>query len=117
VISAARQKLSHLAEAATAVKRLRDTGILDLGNLGVTLQAAKNAGIYGAQASLAIQGGRKYALLPAVVDERGTLTYKQVDDESTSLARGLYGLGIDAGSAVGLLCRDHRGLILAMAAC
>ncbi len=117
MISAARQKLSDIAEAAKAVKRLRDTGFLDLGNLGTTLQAAKNAGVYGAQASLAIQGGRKYAALPAVVDERGTLTYKQVDDQSTALARGLNGLGIDAGSAVGLLCRDHRGLILAMAAC
>ena len=117
MISAARQKLSHIAETAKAVKRLRDTGILDLGNLGVTLETAKNAGVYGPQATLAIQGGRKYPTLPAVVDERGTLTYKQVDDQSTAFARGLNGLGIDAGSVVGLLCRDHRGLIIAMAAC
>ncbi len=117
MISAARQKLRDIAEAAKAVKRLRDTGILDLGNLGTTLQAAKNAGVYGPQASLAIQGGRKFATLPALVDERGTLTYKQVDDQSTAFARGLNSLGIDEGSAVGLLCRDHRGLILAMAAC
>ena len=117
MISAARQKLRDIAEAAKAVKRLRDTGILDLGNLSTTLQAAKNAGVYGPQASLAIQGGRKFATLPALVDERGTLTYKQVDDQSTAFARGLNSLGIDEGSAVGLLCRDHRGLILAMAAC
>jgi fatty-acyl-CoA synthase len=117
VISAARRKLSHIAEATKAVKRLRDTGILDLGNLGVTLETAKNARVYGPHATLAIQGSRKYATLPAVVDERGTLTYKQVDDASTALARGLNGLGITAGSVVGLLCRDHRGLIIAMAAC
>jgi fatty-acyl-CoA synthase len=117
VISAARQKLSHIAKTAKAVKRLRDTGILDLGNLGVTLETVKNAGVYGPQATLTIQGGRKYPSLPAVVDERGTLTYRQVDDESTALARGLNRLGIDAGSVVGLLCRDHRGLVIAMAAC
>ena len=97
MISAARQKLRDIAEAAKAVKRLRDTGILDLGNLGTTLQAAKNAGVYGPQASLAIQGGRKFATLPALVDERGTLTYKQVDDQSTAFARGLNSLGIDEG--------------------
>ena len=112
-----RQKLSHAAEMANAVKRLRDTGILDFGNLGVTLETAKNAGVYGPQATMAIQGGRKYPSLPAVFDERGTLTYRQVDDKSTALAHGLNRLGIAAGSVVGLLCRDHRGLIIAMAAC
>jgi fatty-acyl-CoA synthase len=101
---------------AKAVKRLRDTGILDLGNLGVTLETVKNAGVYGPQATIAIQGGRKYPSLPAVVDERGTLTYKEIDDESTALAHGLNRLGIAARSVVGLLCRDHRGLIIAMAA-
>ncbi len=45
------------------------------------------------------------------------MTYKQIDDKSTALARGLSGLGIGADSVVGLLCRDHRGLIIAMAAC
>jgi fatty-acyl-CoA synthase len=112
-----RQKLSRAAELAKAVKRLHDTGIVDLGNLGVTLQTVKNSRVYGPQATLAIQGGRKYSSLPAVVDERGTLTYKQVDDMSTALARGLGRLGVDEGSVVGLLCRDHRGLVIAMASC
>ena len=102
MITAARRKFSRIAKKAKAVKRLHDTGILELGNLGVTLETAKNAGVYGAQATLAIQGGRKYPTLPAVVDERGTSTYKQVDDESTALARGLTQLGVGAGSVVGL---------------
>jgi fatty-acyl-CoA synthase len=82
-------RLSHIAKTAKAVKRLRETGILDLGNLSVTLAAVKDARVFGPQATTVIQGGRTYPTLPAVVDERGTLTYKQVDDESTSLARGL----------------------------
>jgi fatty-acyl-CoA synthase len=117
VISSARQKFGHIAKTAKAVKRLSETGILDLGNLGVTLETMKNARVYGPQATMAIQGGRTYPSLPAVVDERGTLTYRQVDDGSTALARGLNRLGIGVGSVVGLLCRDHRGLIIAMAAC
>ena len=66
---------------------------------------------------MAIMGGSRYATLPAIVDERGTLTYKQVDDQSWALAHGLKGLGVTAGSVVGVLCRDHRGLAIAMAAC
>lgn len=112
-----RQKLSRVAATAKAVKRLHETGIVDFGNFGVTLQTAKNAGVYGPQATMAIQGGRKYPTLPAVIDERGTLTYKQVDDMSTALARGLKELGIGEATVVGLLCRDHRGFITAMAAC
>jgi fatty-acyl-CoA synthase len=116
-LSGLRQKVSRVAEMASAVKRLHDTGIIDLANLGVTLQTVKNSGVYGPQATMTIQGGRKYPALPAVVDERGTLTYKQVDDMSTALAHGLKRLGIDQGLVVGVLCRDHRGLIIAMAAC
>jgi fatty-acyl-CoA synthase len=115
--SGIRQKLNRAAETAKAVKRLCDTGIVDLGNLGVTLQTAKNSRVFGPQATMAIQGGRKYPSLPAVVDERGTLTYRQIDDMSTALARGLKRLGVEEGSVVGLLCRDHRGLVIAMASC
>lgn len=115
-LSGFRQKVARVTEVANAVKRLHETGIIDLTNLGVTLQTVKNSGVYGPQATLTIQGGRKYPALPAVVDERGTLTYKQVDDMSTALAHGLKRLGIDEGSVVGVLCRDHRGLIITMAA-
>ena len=116
-LSGIRQTLSRAAEKAKAVKRLHETGMVDLGDLGVTLQTIKNSRIYGPQATMAIQGGRKFPSLPALVDERGTLTYRQVDDMSTALARGLKSLSVDEASVVGLLCRDHRGLIIAMAAC
>lgn len=117
VVGGVQQKLGRIAESATAVRRLFETGFLDLANPGAMIETAKNAPIFGPQATMAIQGGRKYAGLPALVDERGTLTYRQVNDQSWALARGLQGLGVTEGSVVGLLCRDHRGLILAMVAC
>ncbi|WP_071287049.1 acyl-CoA synthetase [Mycolicibacterium llatzerense] len=117
VVGGVVQKLGRVGESVNAVKRLYETGFLDLSNPGVMVETAKNAPIFGPQASMAIQGGRKYADLPALVDERGTLTYAEVNDQSWALARGLQGLGVTEGSVVGLLCRDHRGLVLAMAAC
>jgi fatty-acyl-CoA synthase len=112
-----RQKLEHLTESAQAIRRLVETGFLDVAHLDVTVEAAKNARVFGPQAAMAIQGARKYADLPALADERGTLTYRQVNDQSWSLAHGLRRLDVTAGSVVGLLCRDHRGLVLAMIAC
>ncbi|BBZ18704.1 acyl-CoA synthetase [Mycolicibacterium gadium] len=117
VLSGIRQRLRHASEAGRAAKRLIDTGIIDLKDLRGGAETAKLARVYGPQATMAIQGGRKYADLPAVVDERGTLTYKQVDDQSWALAHGLQKLGVSAGSVVGVLCRDHRGLVITMAAC
>lgn len=117
VLNGIRQKLQHVSEAGRAAKRLIDTGIIDLKDLRGGAETAKLARVYGPQATMAIQGGRKYADLPAVVDERGTLTYKQVDDQSWSLAHGLQKLGVSEGSVVGVLCRDHRGLVITMAAC
>ena len=112
-----RQKFERVSESVRALKRLIDTGIIDLSDLRSSLQAAKFARVYGPQATMAILGGRKYADLPAIADERGTLTYKEVDDRSWALARGLRGLGVTPGSVVGVLCRDHRGLVITMAAC
>jgi fatty-acyl-CoA synthase len=116
-LSGIRQKLQRITESGRAVKRLTDTGIIDLKDLNSTIQAAKLTRAYGPQATMTILGGRRYPTLPAIVDERGTLTFAQVDDQSWALAHGLQSLGVAEGSVVGLLCRDHRGLVIAMAAC
>ncbi|CAJ1580328.1 acyl-CoA synthetase [[Mycobacterium] wendilense] len=116
-LTAIQQKLQQVGEAGRAAKRLVDTGILDLKDLPGTLSTAKLVPVYGPQATMAIQGARRYATLPAIVDERGTLTYGEVNDQSWALARGLQSLGVAEGSVVGVLCRDHRGLAITMAAC
>ncbi|MDX3189952.1 acyl-CoA synthetase [Streptomyces sp. MN03-5084-2B] len=51
-----------------------------------------------------------------IVDELGPLTYKQLDDQSNALARAWSERGIRPGQVVAALCRDHRGLVLTMAA-
>ncbi|CAJ1497583.1 acyl-CoA synthetase [[Mycobacterium] burgundiense] len=112
-----RQQLQHISEAGRAAKRLVGTGILDLRDLPGTVRGAKLVRVYGPQATMAIQGGRRFPALPAIVDERGTLTYGQVDEQSWALAHALSSLGVVEGSVVGVLCRDHRGLVIAMAGC
>ncbi|MET8352852.1 MULTISPECIES: AMP-binding protein [unclassified Micromonospora] len=50
---------------------------------------------------------------PAVLDEHGTqLTYQELLDRAERLARALRAaLGVQAGDRIGLLCRNHHGLI------
>ena len=53
----------------------------------------------------------------ALIDELGALTYGELDRRANSVARGWSTLGLRAGDVVGVLCRNHRGLVDAMVAC
>ncbi|ULE31702.1 acyl-CoA ligase FadD12 [Mycobacterium sp. IDR2000157661] len=53
---------------------------------------------------------------PGLVDERGTLTWKQLDDRCDAVAAGLQQLPGGAPSTVAVMCRNHRGFIEALVA-
>ncbi|RJO79801.1 acyl-CoA synthetase [Nocardia panacis] len=52
----------------------------------------------------------------AIVDERGEMTFEQLDEQSNALARGLRDMGIAPGDVVAVLARDHRGMVLSLVA-
>src|SRR3954447_6471873 len=54
---------------------------------------------------------------PAIIDELGTLTFKEVDDRTNALAHALADDGIGEGDGVAIMCRNHRGWIDAVLAC
>jgi acyl-CoA synthetase (AMP-forming)/AMP-acid ligase II len=46
-----------------------------------------------------------------IVDELGTLSYREVDTRTNALAHALSDAGIVEGDGVGIMCRNHRGFI------
>jgi acyl-CoA synthetase (AMP-forming)/AMP-acid ligase II len=64
-----------------------------------------------------IGAAKKFPNEPAIIDELGTLTFKQVDERTNALARALKQDGIGVGDGVAIMCRNHRGWIDAMVAC
>jgi acyl-CoA synthetase (AMP-forming)/AMP-acid ligase II len=68
------------------------------------------AGGYGASAE-------RYGDETAVIDELGTLTFREVNERTNALAHGLAASGITEGDSVGLMCRNHRGFIESVVAC
>ena len=111
-----KKSLNLIRETGMAVNRLRQSGVVDPLRLDIALQAAKNAATYGAAAAVVIKGARVHPDQPAIADERGELTYREFDEQSSALARGFASLGLTEGSRVGVLARDHRGLLLTMVA-
>ena len=52
----------------------------------------------------------------AVIDELGELTFAEVEERSNALARGLREEGVDTGTPVGVMARNHRWFIEAVVA-
>ncbi|HEX3786728.1 MAG TPA: AMP-binding protein [Pseudonocardiaceae bacterium] len=59
---------------------------------------------------------RRYGAATALVDEVGSLTYRELGRRSNALARAWISAGLNADSVVAVLCRDHRHLLDCMLA-
>ncbi len=59
----------------------------------------------------------RYPKRLAIVDERGTLTFAEVDARTNALARALRAAGVGEQDGVALMCRNHRGFVEATVAC
>ncbi len=56
----------------------------------------------------------RYPFRPAVIDDDGKVTYRELDQLATRLSAGLR--RARAGGSVGILCRNHRGFVIAQVA-
>jgi fatty-acyl-CoA synthase len=75
------------------------------------LLALRRYGILGA--AIRIAADRDPGML-GLVDERGELTFGELDRRSNALANAWRERGLDHTSVIAALCRDHRGLIETM---
>jgi acyl-CoA synthetase (AMP-forming)/AMP-acid ligase II len=64
-----------------------------------------------------IGAAARYPDATALVDDRGGLTFSELNRRTNALARGLAGAGLSEGDAVAIMCRNHRGFVEATAAC
>src|SRR3954469_5838578 len=52
-----------------------------------------------------------------LIDELGTLTFREIHERTNALANAWSDLGIGEGDGVAILCRNHRGFVDATVAC
>jgi fatty-acyl-CoA synthase len=53
----------------------------------------------------------------AIIDDEGTLTYKELDEAANALAHGLLAKGVGGGDGVAILARNHRWFAIAEFGC
>ncbi|MFF7944649.1 acyl-CoA synthetase [Nocardia gamkensis] len=105
-----------IADLASAAVVLAKRGMFDPARPVETIRVMREASVYGPFVTVLAHATRRYGATPAITDERGTLTFAQLDQQSNALARGLIGAGISSGTVLAALCRDHRGMVLTLLA-
>ncbi len=102
----------RLGAAAVLFRR----GMVDLARPDQTLRAFWAMRRYGAFGGLTDYIAARYGDAPAITDEDGTISFRQLDETANALARGLHAKGVRAGGVIGLLNRNHRSVVVTLSA-
>jgi acyl-CoA synthetase (AMP-forming)/AMP-acid ligase II len=99
----------HLADAARATKALLRSGLLRPERPDRVWRMAHAVRHWGpGLAAVFTMGAARYGGQPALVDERGAMSFAELDARSDAIARGLIETGVRTGDTVAVLCRNHR---------
>jgi acyl-CoA synthetase (AMP-forming)/AMP-acid ligase II len=99
----------HLADAARATRALLRSGLLRPERPDRVWRMAHAVRHWGpGLAAVFTMGAARYGAQPALVDERGPMSFAELDARSDAIARGLIETGVRTGDTVAVLCRNHR---------
>ncbi len=111
------QLLKQPERLARAAKVLVETGLLRPERPDKAAEAALDLLRWKMTPAAAfIVSATRYPDDPAIIDERGMLTFAEVHERTNALARAMAEEGIGEGDGVAIMCRDHRWFIEATVA-
>jgi fatty-acyl-CoA synthase len=109
IAASARQSV---ADSVFEAKVLHEAGILGLHRPDKSVKVVSAFVRWGASPALGITTAAiHYPDEPALIDERGSLTFEQLHRRSNALAHAFAAMGIGYGDGIGIMCRNHRGFI------
>ncbi|MGH2715527.1 MAG: AMP-binding protein [Thermoleophilaceae bacterium] len=107
----------RVAYALGGVKILADAGVIRPMRPDRVLRVVQTLARWGrSPAAGAISLANRFPDETAIVDELGTLSFRDLHERSNGLAHAFSDAGIVEGDGVAIMCRNHRGFIEATAA-
>ncbi|MEU3275057.1 acyl-CoA synthetase [Saccharomonospora sp. NPDC006951] len=106
----------RVAETARSIEVLWRAGLVPFPRLDEGIRSLLLTRRHGPLAGAVRIAARRDPAATGIVDERGPLTFAQLDKQSNALARAWSERGIGSRTPIAVLCRDHRGLVLTMLA-
>lgn len=108
-----RRRIGHIRDLAALLLR---TGLLFSGGPRRTLRQLRTLRRWGTTlAGLAAAAAARSPSRPALIDDEGVLTFAELDERAARLAAALPLQG--PRPRVGVLCRNHRGMVETLVAC
>ncbi|GAA2796169.1 AMP-binding protein [Saccharopolyspora taberi] len=105
------------AHTAHGLRVMARAGMIQGLAIGRALGALKEVRRWGPLVSALRHSTRNRPDAPAVVDELGPVSYRELDLRSTALASALHARGLHPGATAAVLCRDHRWMVESLLAC
>jgi fatty-acyl-CoA synthase len=99
------------ATEVRALSHMRRAGVIGGDPPIQTIKGLRLSAQYGQLASAVMLSAQRYGDKPGLVDELGTLTFSELDARSDALACALRDRGLRERDSIGILCRNHRGLV------
>ncbi|HWC87983.1 MAG TPA: AMP-binding protein [Solirubrobacteraceae bacterium] len=111
-------RLGPVAARLDTVRRLAESGALGPSMPDRLLRAALALWRFGpTPAAACVASAARHPNQLALIDDRGQLTYRELNARTHALAHALADHGVNEGDNVALLCRNHRGFVEATVAC
>jgi fatty-acyl-CoA synthase len=103
------RRASLEARSIAALTRAGVFGLDPPHRLRAIVRAMRELGPFGATPRVA---ALRHGERPGIADDRGVITFAELDAQVDRLARALNARGLGPGASVGILCRNHRGPLM-----
>jgi fatty-acyl-CoA synthase len=99
-------------------RALLGTGIVHPERPDKTVRVLAALRRWGPSSPAAYKGGAaRFADRAAVIDDRGAVTFGEINERTNALANSLRAAGVGEDDDVAIMCRNHRGFVEATVAC
>jgi acyl-CoA synthetase (AMP-forming)/AMP-acid ligase II len=114
----AEQVIQQVRSKVQVARALLGTGMLQPERPDKALRSLATLRRWGPSSPAAYAGGAiRFPDRAAIVEDRGTLTFAEVQRRTNALAHVLADAGIGEDDSVAIMCRNHRGFVEATVAC
>jgi acyl-CoA synthetase (AMP-forming)/AMP-acid ligase II len=109
------QQVKYKLQVARA---LLGTGIVQPERVDKALRGAAALRRWGPSSAAAYVGGAaRFGDRAAIIDDRGTVSFREVNLRTNALANSLREAGVGEGDDIAIMCRNHRGFVESTVAC
>ncbi|MGB5795367.1 MAG: long-chain-fatty-acid--CoA ligase FadD2 [Mycolicibacter algericus] len=99
------------------LRKVLQSGVLRLESPGIIASAIADGARWGELGMIPALNARRNPNGLAVIDDDGSITFKELDDAANAVANGLVAMGVRGGDGVAILARNHRWFLIANYGC